>query len=236
MNGAIKTILRSWLWILLVTVAAPLLAQQNPLDPGKPDAPVPQITFELRWRAADPQWYQVSIEPTGPASYQSQPQAQDSDTPSDPYVLRFIASEATRTRIFAMAKDLNYFQGNFESKNNKIARTGDKTLTYRFGDKVSSTTLNYSDNQEMNRLIDVFQKMSLTFELSRKLDYDLRFDKLGLERDLKSLEQMDKDHNLIELQVIAPTLERITGDTSVMNISRQRARRLLESTASGGSR
>ena len=80
----------------------------------------------------------------------------------------------------------------------------------------------------MNQLIDIFQKMSSTFELSRKLDFDMRFDKLGLERDLKSMEDVNKSHGLIELQVISPTLQRIANDPAVMNISRQRARRLLD--------
>lgn len=235
MVGGRTSNFRKWIWLILLVCCTPVLGQENPLNPEHPSAPIPQVTFELNWRAADPQWYQISIEPTGRASYESQPRINEGDTPGDPFVLRFIASEPTRTKIFQLAKDLNHFGGSFESKH-PVARTGDKTLTYRFGDKVTKTTLNYSDNPEMNKLIDIFQKMSLTFESSRKLDYDLRFDKLGLDRDLKSLEQMDKDHNLIELQVIAPTLQRIANDSSIMNISRQRARRLLESPSSGGSR
>ena len=138
----------------------------------------------------------------------------------------FIASETTRAKIFELTKELNYFHGEFESKY-KVANTGDKTLTYRNGEKVSKTTVNYSSNPRMMELIDIFQKMSTTFEMSRKLDYDIRFDKLGLDRDLKSMEEMNKGHNLMELQVISPTLERIANDPTVMNISRQRARRLM---------
>ena len=65
-------------------------------------------------------------------------------------------------------------------------------------------------------------------EIAQKLDFDLRFDKLGLDRDLKSMERLEKDHQLAELQVIAPTLERISNDNGIMNIARQRARRLLD--------
>jgi hypothetical protein len=79
--------------------------------------------------------------------------------------------------------------------------------------------------------------MSTTFELSRKLDYDLRFDKLGLDRDLKGMEEVNKHHGLIELQVISPTLQRIANDNSIINISRQRARRLLgEAQVASGNR
>jgi hypothetical protein len=202
-------------------------SQQNPLEPGHKNAPVAEVNFELNWRQADPQFYTINVESTGDSSYQSQPQTKEGDTPGDPFMLKFIASEATRAKIFELAEALHYFQGNFESKY-KVAQTGTKTLQYRDGQKEFKTSLNYSDNPQMRELIDIFQKMSTTFEMSRKLDYDLRFDKLGLDRDLKSIEEINKSHGLIELQVISPTLQRIANDSSVINISRQRAKRLLE--------
>jgi hypothetical protein len=61
----------------------------------------------------------------------------------------------------------------------------------------------------------------------------MRFDKLGLDRDLKSIVQLDRSNQLAELQVIAPTLERIANDETVMNIARQKARQLLERSRPG---
>lgn len=215
------------LGVLLVAPSIVCAGQENPLEPGRPQASSAVVMFELKWPAADPQSYAVSVEPDGRASYESQPRVeQKANSSDDSFKMDFIVSEPTRTKIFELTKELNYFQGDFESKY-KVANTGSKTLTYRNGDKVSKTTLNYSNNPRMKELIDIFQRMSTTFEMSRKLDYDIRFDKLGLDRDLKSMEEMNKDHNLMELQVISPTLERIANDPAVMNISRQRARRLL---------
>jgi hypothetical protein len=220
--------LRRLVWAAVISLLGmPCIAQQNPLDPNHPNAPIPQVTFELNWRVAEPQYYKISVEPTGNASYQSQPLGQEGTTSGDPYMLRFIASEPTRTKVFQLAQELNYFKGNFETRS-KVAQTGTKTLTYRFGDKETKTTLNYSDSPLMNELIGIFLKMSSTFEMGRKLDYDLRYDKLGLDRDLKSMEEMNKSHQLIEMQVIAPTLQHIASDQAIMNIARQRARRLLE--------
>ena len=54
-----------------------------------------------------------------------------------------------------------------------------------------------------------------------------RFDKLGLEDELKGMEDAAESHNLAELQIIAPTLKSIADDTTVLNIARQRAKRLL---------
>ncbi|MDT8070688.1 MAG: hypothetical protein ROO76_21210 [Terriglobia bacterium] len=188
---------------------------------------VPTISFEVDWKVANPAWYQITVDQNGQATYESRPHTADDQPPGEPYTLQFIMSAPTRERIFQIAKALHDFQGNFETRA-KIAQTGKKTVTFRQGDKETKTTLNYSDNAQMNELISLFQKMSTTFETAQRLDYDMRFDKLGLDRDLKAMVQLDKDGQLGELQVIAPTLERIANDESVMNIARQKARVLLE--------
>jgi hypothetical protein len=54
-----------------------------------------------------------------------------------------------------------------------------------------------------------------------------RFDKLGLEDELKAMEDAAESHNLAELQIIRPTLESIAQDSTILNIARQRAKRLV---------
>jgi hypothetical protein len=53
-----------------------------------------------------------------------------------------------------------------------------------------------------------------------------RFDKLGLEEELKAMENAAESHNLAELQIIQPTLESIAQDSTVLNIARKRAKKL----------
>jgi hypothetical protein len=62
------------------------------------------------------------------------------------------------------------------------------------------------------------------------LQYLRRFDKLGLEEELKGME--NEGQNLAELQIIAPMLESIANDPAILNIARQRAKRLLAKSAS----
>ena len=57
-------------------------------------------------------------------------------------------------------------------------------------------------------------------------------DKLGLEDELKGMESAQASHNLVQLQIIASTLESIADDTSVLHIARQRAKRLLAKASS----
>ncbi len=218
---------RSFLLLLAVFFVVTPSRAQNSLDPGTAAIQSPTVTYEQEWKAADPSWYQISINTSGEAVYKSQPRVKENESAGDPYSLRFIASGTTREQIFQLTKSLNDFQGNFETKF-KVAQTGKKTLTFRDGSKETQTSLNYSDNAQMNQLISIFQRMSTTFEVAQKLDFDVRFDKLGIDRDLKSLEHLEADHQLAELQVISPVLERIANDNGIMNIARQRARRLLE--------
>lgn len=221
-----RTSLKSSVLLIFCVAAALTSFAQNSLDPGAASSQAPTVVYEQDWKVADPEWYQISINSSGEASYRSRSHAKDGET-AEPYNRQFIASAATRELVFQLAKSLNQFQGNFES-HSKVAQTGKKTLTFRDGQKESSTSLNYSDSQEMNQLISLFQRISTTFELAQKLDFDVRFDKLGIDRDLKSLEHLEADHQLAELQVISPLLERIANDNGIMNIARQRARRLIE--------
>ena len=73
----------------------------------------------------------------------------------------------------------------------------------------------------------IFQGLSATLEFGRRLTYFKKYEKLALDDDLKRMEQMQREKNLGDLQAIAPVLNEIANDSSVMNVSRARALRLL---------
>jgi hypothetical protein len=189
------------------------------------------VTFELDWRAVDPQFYTISVDATGRASYCSEPHTEANETPGDPYLLKFTADQRDTAEIFRLAQDLNYFQGKFDNLGKKVAQTGTKTLRYRDGTKQNATDYNASTNPKLNELTSVFQRMSTTFELARTLQNKLRYDKLGLDNTLKRMEELQRGGQLAELQAVAPTLTQIADDQSVMGVARQRARRLLSASA-----
>ena len=68
-----------------------------------------------------------------------------------------------------------------------------------------------------------------TLDYGRKLSFQYRFDKLGIEARLKELEGMRADHHVEELNAIAPILLKIADDPDMMHISRQAAQQLLRS-------
>ena len=133
----------------------------------------------------------------------------------------------TRKNCFRDAKEANYFNGDFTFKKHAVATTGKKTLTYLDPIRHFETAYDYSENRAIQEITDIFVGISATIEHGRKLQFLHRFDKLGLEDELKGMESAVENHNLAELQIIAPTLQSIADDTTILNIARQRAKRLL---------
>jgi hypothetical protein len=195
-------------------------AQQNPVRPT--------ITFDRVWEAYKPQEVTITVQSTGSARYISRNPFTPPEPGSDPdYMLDFTISTRTQERLFRDAREANYFNGDFSYKKHAVASTGKKTLTYSDSVRHFSTTYDYSENKAIQEIMNLFSGISNTIEHGRKLVYLHRFDKLGLEDELKGMESAAEGHNLAELQIIVPTLKSIEDDTTVLNIARQRAKKLL---------
>ncbi|MGC2696715.1 MAG: hypothetical protein WA738_13095 [Candidatus Angelobacter sp.] len=216
----------SAMWRLGVALLAALALQEQNQEEH---SAVPTITFVRVWEAFTPQNIDVTIQSTGPAKYISRnPFKPPTEGNPDPeYVLKFTMSAANRDKLFRDARQANFFQGDFSYKKHTVASTGKKTLIYADQARHVETTFDYSENKYIKEITDIFQGLSNTIEYGRKLQFLHRFDKLGLEAELKGMEDAAENHNLAEVQVIAPTLEGIANDPAVLNIARERARRLL---------
>ena len=80
----------------------------------------------------------------------------------------------------------------------------------------------------MVALTEMFQAISLTLDMGRKLDFDHRFDRLGLDATMASLTDMVDAGRAMELGTIASTLKSIARDSDVLERVRLRAERLLK--------
>ena len=94
-------------------------------------------------------------------------------------------SAADRDKIFRYAREANYFNGDFSFKKHAVASTGKKTLTYVDPARHFQTTYDYSENKAIQEITSIFKGISNTIEHGRKLQFLRRFDKLGLEAELK---------------------------------------------------
>lgn len=216
--------------ILLSLLASAQNAQPN-LSPDDPNAAQagPVVTFTQSWPAATPAFFSVAVSATGRVAYQSSPK----DKAGDPYELKFTMSPENQKVVFELADHLKHFNGDWDYKKGKIAFTGTKTLAFKDANNHFTTTYNWSDNVQIQQLTTLFQSISETVELGRKLADTYRFDKLGVDAVLKSMEQAAKNNQLAEIQSVQPILSKLAKDSSLMNISRRRAEFLLSKIPKG---
>jgi hypothetical protein len=224
--------------LLVISVQA---QTPNPEPNAAGNKPVPTVTFDIVFPPYSPAHYAIAVESTGKASYRSDDLSSsntDKNALLDPYTLEFTMSPATTERIFRLAKEANYFRGDFDYTKTRIANTGTKTLSYREGPadppggstegKRWQATYNYSENAAIQELTSIFHGIGQTVEIGRKIAYQRRFDKLGLDATLKHAVELTDSGYMQEVQIIAPTLRAVVDDYAVLRIARQRAERLLK--------
>ncbi len=73
----------------------------------------------------------------------------------------------------------------------------------------------------MEELTKLFEAIATTIDYGRKLAFQYRFDKLGMDERLKELQDLQASHQVEEIRIIAPILRKIASDPNMMNISRQ---------------
>ena len=196
---------------------------------------VTSVRFSLDFPQSIPDHYEVSVSADGHASYDSTGKLTPDAEPGDPFHHDFTMSEQNCKKIFALAAKARFFEGQIDSGKRNLASTGKKVLTYTNGARSTQATYNYSPIPAVQELTAVFQNMAATLEFGRRLDYYHRHQKLALEEELKRMEQMANEKSLEEVQAVAPILQSIMEDRSVLNITRARAQRLLSAEGVGAS-
>lgn len=197
---------------------------QLPLDAADPAT----VTFSLDFPNSSPEHYSFSVESDGHAKYESSGKiSADSDERST-YETEFSFSDAARARIFQLAAQAHYFSGKIDSGNKKLAFTGAKKLTYKDGQRNSAAEYNFSAVPAVQQLTALFQGVGATLEYGRRLTYFHHYQKLALDDELKRMEDQARRGDLAELQAVKPVLQDIYDDSSVINVVRARALRIME--------
>jgi len=186
------------------------------------------VGFNFEWSDGFPwQSYSIRVQSDGKTHFNGTPNpSQAGDT--DPVQVDFIISETNRQKIFDSARRLNYFQGEYNSHLKHIAQTGAKTLMYKSVQVQGSSTYNYSENQDVQQLTQLFLGLATTISYGQKLAWSYRYDKLGLDQLLHELEDLQAGHQVEELTAIEPMLRKIADDANLMHISRESAQHLLK--------
>ncbi len=190
------------------------------------------MTFTLDFPESDPSHYSMSVDANGHALYECTVKVEDSG--DETYHAEFDVSAGNRERIFQLAKEAKYFSGKVDSGNRKLAFTGEKILSYQDGQRSVTARYNYSTLDPVRQLTGLFQSMASTLDYGRRLSYYHRYQKLALDEELKRMEAQAKNNELSEIQGVAPVLQGIVDDTSVINVVRARAKELIQSGTAAG--
>src|SRR5208337_525219 len=210
---------------LLFALSAP--AQQAPV-PAPSAADQALVEFNFEWNQGIPwQSYSIQVQADGKTHFAGTPNpSQGAD--DDPVQQDFIMSDANQQKTFDLAKKLNYFRGDFDSHLKHIAQTGAKTLAYKSAQVQGSSTYNYSQNPDVQQLTQLFLGLANTLDFGRKLTFQYRFDKLGMDQLLRELEEQQASHQVEELSAIEPILRKVANDPNLMHITCQSAQHLLK--------
>ncbi|MGA9544678.1 MAG: hypothetical protein WBQ85_13980 [Candidatus Sulfotelmatobacter sp.] len=198
-------------------------------------ASAPTVTFTLDFPQSNPEHYSIAIDTSGHARYECTGRVAE-DSENEAYSAEFQVSAANRERVFSLAKQARYFTGAVDSGNGKLAFTGTKVLSYQDGQRSNTARYNYSNLAPVQQLTTLFQNMAATLEYGRRLTYYHRYQKLALDDELKRMQTQARNNELSEIQSVAPVLQEIFDDASVINVVRARAKELIEmgNGAAGG--
>jgi hypothetical protein len=189
------------------------------------------IVYTFDHPQLQPSRYTITIDENGAGHFASEPGPADPDANDDVFpapVDRDIRiDDSLRAGLFSYARAHSYFGARCDRGNAGLAFTGNKTLSYTGGDGHGTCAFVWAGDPVLQRLADQLNAVAFTIEIGRRLDVEVRHDRLGLDSELASLQDAIKDQRASDLPNIASQLQAIAGDQDVMDRARKRATALL---------
>jgi hypothetical protein len=188
-----------------------------------PAAAGAKLTFRRVFKSSTPEFIEISVrEDSDDATYEIR-QLDD-----DPGAAHFQVSPALRSKMFALAEQLNHFQAQDLDVHRKIANLGEKTFRWERAAEMHEVKFNYTLNSAASQLLQIFEGLARQQELLSLLERRIKYDRLGINDALLQFETELNRNLLPEPQRALPTLDQIAGDPRFVEIGRQRARALAE--------
>ena len=207
--------------LLLFAISARLAAQQ-PTAPSPP--PKAEVRFDFERPGLPVPRFSLNLNADGAGTYT----AEDASAPPSQQIHReFLVTTATTRKLFTLARSAHLSPEACGTKAKNVANTGKKTITLTVSGATSSCTYNYADNKDVEALTDTFLGIAETMDMGRHLDFLHRFDRLGLNDAIASLDQEVTAGHALEIGTIATSLRSIAQDGEIMQRVRTRAAALL---------
>jgi hypothetical protein len=192
----------------------------------------PVIEVDYTNAGLSPSHWVLTIKPDGAGHFWSEnPKIEEAATqgqaPPPPAVDRDVRVSAEfAQRIFDIARRHSFFAEECDS-HSKVAFQGWKKLSFRGPEGQGSCGFNYAKDKQIEGLGESLVAVAQTIVEGSRLDWLLRYDPLGLDREMEYMVEGSADGRLLEFGTIRETLEKLAQDEGVLDRVRKRARTLL---------
>lgn len=184
---------------------------------------MPVITFRKVFKSSSPEYVEIKLAQNGSGTFD----IRQLDEQPKPQPCQ--ASPAITAKIFALAADLHDFQGIQLEARRRIADLGQKTFRYDKDGQSYQASFNFTLNSNANRLLSIFEGLSLQDQYLDQLRSTMRYDPLGLNDVLVRLQSDLGSHLLPDPVALVPILNEIASDRALLDIARGRATQIVAS-------
>jgi hypothetical protein len=147
---------------------------------------------------------------------------------SDEIVNKLSVSTEVLTQIQLLFDDMNFLESNEDYQHKKdFSHLGTMTITYSRDGKERTVKFNYTDNQNMSRLNDIFRNLVTQETRIFELETVITNDPISAPAQLRMLESELKSKRVADPHRFDPILKNIKLDEGVPLIARNHADRLL---------
>lgn len=179
-----------------------------------------RIVYSKSFPGSVPSFVEITLEKSGEGIYK--------EDANEENPLPFHLSPAETGQIFAVAERLGRFSRPLES-NLKVAKMGLKTYRWEGDGVVREVKFNYSEDPDARSLQDWFERIVETERERIAIERAVRFDKLGVQDAILSIEVSRTEKRLVAEDQFLPFLDRVAKNESFLHIARERAAALAES-------
>jgi hypothetical protein len=180
------------------------------------------LTFTKEFKGAVPEYVAIAVDPAGAATFEGRRLAE----PSHPRPLRLSAT--TTARLFELAAQLGYFHSVDLESHKAVANLGLKTFRYAKDDAVSQAQFNFTLRKEASELLDWFERITCVAQHQAALEYDMKYDHLGLPGELLQLRLDLAKKALVDPELLVPALEQISRGAHYLIVAKRRAQDILQ--------
>jgi hypothetical protein len=153
---------------------------------------------------------------------------------SDEIVNKLAVSSEVITQIQLLFDDMNFLESSEDYQHKKdFSHLGNMTITYSRDGKERTVKFNYTDNQNMSRLSDIFRNLVTQETRIFELETVITNDPISAPAQLRMLESELKSKRVADPHRFDPILKNIKLDEGVPLIARNHAERLLALISKG---